>query len=263
MRVIVAFVALVVGLGVFYVTRKPAAAPGAQVSAQAPRTFVLVHGAWGGGWAFRRVDSVLTANGQRVYRPTLTGLGERAHLASAEVGLGTHIMDVVNAILYEDLRDLVLVGHSYGGMVISGVAERIPSRVSRLVFIDAFVPEDGESLMTASRGTPVASFVDRVVKEARAGMMMPDWTVAPQDPPTASPQPVKTFTEPVTFRNAAARRIPGTYILTVEGPEKEDDFAPFAERARSRGWTQIVMRANHVPERSAPIELAQILLRPR
>src|ERR687896_130095 len=102
---------------------------------QSARTYVLVHGAWGVGWAFKRVDSLLTAAGHRVYRPTLTGLGERVHLASPEVGLGTHVTDIVNVLLFENLRDVILVGHSYGGMVVTGVADRVPERVHPLLFI--------------------------------------------------------------------------------------------------------------------------------
>ena len=103
-------------------------------------TFVIVHGAWGGGWAFREVDDMLTAQGHKVYRPTLTGQGERVHLASKDVGLETHIDDVVNTILYEELNDIILVGHSYGGMVVTGVADRIPERISHLIYLDATTP---------------------------------------------------------------------------------------------------------------------------
>ena len=88
--------------------------------------YVIVHGAWGGGWAFKNVDSLLTETGSIVYRPTLTGLGERAHLATLDVGLNTHIKDVVNTILYEDLHNVILIGHSYAGMVVTGVADSIP-----------------------------------------------------------------------------------------------------------------------------------------
>jgi pimeloyl-ACP methyl ester carboxylesterase len=97
------------------------------------RTFVIVQGAWNGGWAYRGIESLLRRAGQEVYRPTLTGLGERVHLASASINLSTHVTDVVNTILFADLHDVVLVGHSYGGMVITGVANRIPERISRLL----------------------------------------------------------------------------------------------------------------------------------
>jgi pimeloyl-ACP methyl ester carboxylesterase len=104
-----------------------------------------VHGAWGGGWDWKHVDQLLTADGYKVYRPTLTGQGERSHLASTNIDLDTHIQDIVNVIVWEDLHDVVLVGHSYGGMVITGVADRVPDRIRRLVYVDAFVPDNGES----------------------------------------------------------------------------------------------------------------------
>ena len=109
--------------------------------------YVIVHGAWGGGWGFKKVDSLLTSKGFIVYRPTLTGQGERVHLATPDVGLSTHIKDVVNTILYEDLHNVILVGHSYGGMVITGVADSLPGRITKLIYIDAFIPENGESVL--------------------------------------------------------------------------------------------------------------------
>lgn len=228
---------------------------------QQRQTYVLVHGAWGGGWTYRTIDSMLTAAGQRVYRPTLTGLGERVHLGTPDVGLSTHITDIVNVLLFENLRNVVLVGHSYGGMVVTGVAERVPERIRHLVFIDALVPEDGESLLTASRGTKLEGFARRSVDSARGGYIVPTWVAARAPRPTDVRQPVLTFTEPVSFKNPAARRIPATYILTVEPgrAEADDDFAAFGQRAKSRGWRYRVLRANHLPERSAPLELTALL----
>lgn len=109
-------------------------------------TFVLVHGAWHGGWCYKRVARLLRGAGHEVYTPTLTGLGERAHLMSRSIDLGTHIQDIVGVIRYEELSDVVLCGHSYGGMVIAGVAEQIAATVRSLVYLDAFVPENGKSL---------------------------------------------------------------------------------------------------------------------
>src|SRR6185295_14845920 len=100
-------------------------------------TIVIVHGAWGGAWAFKKVEALLREKNFQVYRPQLTGQGDRVHLARPDIGLNTHIDDVVNTILYEDLRDIILVGHSYGGMVITGVADRVPDRIKRLVYLDA------------------------------------------------------------------------------------------------------------------------------
>jgi pimeloyl-ACP methyl ester carboxylesterase len=114
-------------------------------------TFVLVHGAWHGGWCYVRVADLLRAGGHRVVTPTLTGLGERSHLFSGAITLSTHIDDIVNVLRWEDLTNVVLAGHSYGGFVISGVAERVPERIAALVFLDAFVPADGESLWDLGR----------------------------------------------------------------------------------------------------------------
>ena len=114
--------------------------------AAAQSTFVLVHGAWHGGWCWRRVADLLTAKGHRVFTPTLTGLGERSHLMQAGINVSTHATDVVNVIKWERLANVVLCGHSYGGMVVSAVAEQALDRIGSIVFLDAFVPENGDSM---------------------------------------------------------------------------------------------------------------------
>src|SRR5262245_4483830 len=113
----------------------------------APKTFVLVHGAWHGGWCWRRVADILERQGHKVFAPTLTGLGERSHLMRAGINVSTHATDVVNLIQWEDLAGVVLCGHSYGGMVVSGVAEQVADRIASIVFLDAFVPENGDSML--------------------------------------------------------------------------------------------------------------------
>lgn len=125
--------------------------------------FVLVHGGWQGGWSYQRVAKLLRQAGHEVYTPTLTGLGERSHLAVMPINLDTHIIDIINTILWEDLSDVVLVGHSYGGMVVTGVADRISDRISALVYLDALVPEDGDTLFS---GKPelMGPFVARVAE---------------------------------------------------------------------------------------------------
>lgn len=139
-------------LSVFLLTSLQTSYAGTTTPAPATKpTIVIVHGAWGGSWAFRQVDALLREKGFNVYRPQLTGLGERVHLSRPDIGLSTHIDDVVNTILYEDLHDITLVGHSYGGMVITGVADRVPDRIRRLIYVDAFVPNDGESVMNFAR----------------------------------------------------------------------------------------------------------------
>jgi pimeloyl-ACP methyl ester carboxylesterase len=112
----------------------------------APTTFVLVHGAWHGGWCWKKVTPLLRAAGHEVFAPTLTGLGERSHLLTRDVGLDTHITDIEQVLEYEDLRNVVLVGHSYAGMVITGVGDRAADRIGQLVYVDAFLPEHGKAL---------------------------------------------------------------------------------------------------------------------
>jgi pimeloyl-ACP methyl ester carboxylesterase len=219
-------------------------------------TFVIVHGAWGGSWAFKEIDSLMTTNGNLVYRPSLTGQGERVHLASTNVDLTTHINDVVNVILFENLRDIVLVGHSYGGMVITGVADRVPERIKKLIYLDAFLPNDGESVFTAN---PQRSSGTKSME--KDGMIVPSWVKADQPPPRDVPQSIKTFNQPIELKNPKAREITGVYILTVDEGKKpqEDTFSIFAERAKQRKWKYIEMIADHNPQWSKPAELAIIL----
>ena len=105
-------------------------------------TFVLIHGAWHGGWCWKKVSPILREAGHETYSPTLTGLGERSHLLSRDIDLNCHIQDVVNVLEYKGLKDVVLVGHSYAGMVITGVADRCPERLAQLVYLDAFAPQN-------------------------------------------------------------------------------------------------------------------------
>src|SRR4029450_13175141 len=125
-------------------------------------TYLLVHGGWVGGWIWNRVAPILRKAGHDVFTPTLTGLGERAHLANPDIDLATHIQDVVSVLEFEDLKRVVLVGHSYGGMVITGVAERTAERLNHLVYLDAFVPRDGQSVADLVSPELAASFEEGV-----------------------------------------------------------------------------------------------------
>jgi pimeloyl-ACP methyl ester carboxylesterase len=217
-------------------------------------TFVIVHGAWSGGHAWRWLRPLLRAAGHEVFTPALTGLGERSHLANAQIDLDTHVLDVVGVLEYEDLLQVVLVGHSYGGMVITGVADRVPERIRSLVYLDAFVPADGESVSTlvGARGAWLKQM-------ERDGFLVPPWVKADQPPPKDVPHPLKTFTDPVVYKSEAAKRLPATYILTVEANAKTDDFDAQAERAKARGWTVLRMQADHNPQRTAPEALVELL----
>lgn len=228
-----------------------------QPSGSVAKTYVIVHGAWGGGWAFREVDDLLTASGHKVYRPTLTGQGERVHLADLDIGLDTHIQDVVNTVLFEELNDIVLVGHSYGGMVVTGVADRIPERISRLIYLDAFVPEDGESVMTINENKE-SRWLSRSTED---GFVIPTWVSADQPVPKDVPHPLKTLTDKLVLNNPARMKITTDYVLTVD-PGKEphqDSFYPYAERAKVLGWPVYHLQTDHNAQWSAPKELTMLL----
>jgi len=224
-----------------------------------PLTIVFVHGAWGGGWQFHKVQPLLEEAGHIVHRPTMTGLGERVHLAGPDVALSTHIEDIVKVLEFEDLHDIVLVGHSYGGMVIAGVADRVPNRIGRLVYFDAIVPEDGESVSSL--------FGDAIDTMATAGgggaepwQLVPLWVKEGKAPPVDVPQPILTFTEPIVLDNPEAAQIPAAFLLTVEVGKETDSFDVFADRARARGWDVVEMEGGHNPQWFQPEAFVGVLL---
>jgi pimeloyl-ACP methyl ester carboxylesterase len=200
-------------------------------------TYVLVHGGGHGGWCWQPVARILRAEGHEVYTPTLTGLGERAHLLSPDIDLDTQITDVLGVLHYEDLADVILVGHSYGGMVITGVADRALSRIGQLVYFDAAFPEDGESLADVSPALmDLARSQARIVDGVEL-VLWPDSDAVPlygvTDPADAAwmqnkltPHPWKCFAQKLRLLNeAAVRKIPRTAInctstLRIRPPQK-------------------------------------------
>jgi pimeloyl-ACP methyl ester carboxylesterase len=222
---------------------------------------VLVHGATAGGWYWRRVAPRLRAAGHTVHTPTLTGLGERVHLATPAVGLDTHVQDVVNVLCYEDLREVVLVGKRYAGMVITGVAARCPERLARLVFLDAAVPHDGQSLVDVVReaGGPA---VDAALAQWRAtgdGWHMP---LGPGAGPRLTPQPPKTLLDPVAAATPGGAALPRTYIsCTAKAPGLIAALtAAGAAVARAAGWHYRELPTVHEPEQHLPGKLTDLLL---
>jgi len=234
-------------------------------------TFVLVHGAFYGGYCWRRVARALRAAGHDVYTPTLTGLGERAHLGAPTIGLRTHIDDVASVLTCEDLSSVVLVGHSYGGMVITGAAERVPERIAQLVFLDAHIPEDGKS------DFDLLGDATRAALEGAAGGtgFVPAFPVAimgvtdPADQawvePRRSPQPLATFAEPLSLASPAAAKIPRSYIACTQNEALVKAFGGnpvgmFWERARREGWPMREIDAPHDAMIAAPAALTEALL---
>jgi pimeloyl-ACP methyl ester carboxylesterase len=217
-------------------------------------TFMIVHGASGGGWDWRTMDELLTARGHTVYRPTLTGLGEKMHLNNPEIDLTTHVTDIVNVILFEDLNEVVLVGHSYGGMVITGVMDRVPRRISHAVFLDAAVPGDGTSAMDLWPSmTSDHDVVDGIVHFS--------WLDPTNPVPGDVPQSLKTLTEPVSFNNPEALQLPATFIAFIaEGQTAEARAAEQSwQNAKARDWTIHTLVSDHNAQRSHPEELTALL----
>ncbi len=225
-------------------------------------TYVLVHGAWGGAHGFRKVRPLLAAKGHDVFTPALTGIGERSHLASPQVNLSTHVQDVVNLVWYHDLTNLVLLGYSYGGMVVTGTVGHIADRVRHLVYLDAFLPDDGQSLYDLT-GQP-------------GGRMLgpgEQWLVPPrpreyEDPaeaafsgPRRTPHPVGCFTEPVWLpQPLAAYPFGRTYIKATDDAQPGAFWAA-ADRVRSSAaWRYREIATNHMIPANRPEELSDLLL---
>ena len=216
--------------------------------------FVIVHGATGGGWAWKDVGNKLTSRGHTVYRPTLTGLGERVHLASPDIDLSTHINDVVNLIKFEGLGKVVLVGHSYGGMVITGVMNSLPERVEHATFLDAAVPDDGMSAIDIWSDLPSKNWV-------KDGLVYFPWIGETEAFPRDVPQSYKTFTEPVTFSDPDAINIPGTFIAFIAADQDVEIRKREAswQRAVARNWTIRTLKSDHNANLSHPEELVNII----
>lgn len=228
-------------------------------------TFVLVHGAWHGGWCWRRVTPLLRAAGHDVHAPTLTGLGERAHLSGPSVNLDTHIGDVVGVIEAEDLHDVVLVGHSYGGFVVRGVADRAASAIRKLVFLDAFVAENGKSMIDYVPPERRAAFEEGgKAKGAFDPMPLEPFGVTkPNDlawaKPRLRPQPFATFAQPLRL----ASGMPASPLIFIRCTEPAfPTFEGFAQRAKNDpGWTYVEVTGGHDAMITNPKGLAETLLR--
>jgi pimeloyl-ACP methyl ester carboxylesterase len=227
-------------------------------------TFLVCHGAWSAGWAWKKMHPLMLAAGHRLVTPSYTGLGERAHLASPSIDLETHIADILNVVKYEDLRDIVLVGHSYGGMVATGVADRARERVAQLIYLDAFVPKDGQSLFDLNE--PGRAQMRQLAQTADGWRVPPNPT--PPDTPPADQQwlterrvdmPIKCFE--TRLKLSGEPSMPRSYIYATR-VTPADTFGPFARRARSEaGWRYHEIDASHSPNVTAPEVLMALLQR--
>jgi pimeloyl-ACP methyl ester carboxylesterase len=246
------------GVGALASTATAAQSPAAR------RTFVLVHGSWHGGWCWRRVADELERRGHKVYTPTLTGLGERSHLISGLVDLNTHITDVVNVVNFENLQDVVLVGHSYAGMVLTGVAEQIRDKIASIIYLDAFLPENGDMLVNLA---PEALKAATISARDRGDVSRPPipaaaFGVNERDQAWVNskltPQPLGPSFTSVKATGACEMIAKKTYIRT-------NFVQPFFDKALLRcradkTWRTFVLDTGHDVMINQPEELARMLL---
>ena len=232
-------------------------------------TFVIVHGAWSGGHAWRWLRPLLQAAGNEVFTPALTGLGERSHLANAQIDLDTHVLDVVGVLEYEDLLQVVLVGHSYGGVVITGVADRVPERLAQLVYLDAEVPMDGQSEFDLLPPEERAVYQESARSKGQGWRILPPVPEPLPDDLDANlrwamsrmvPQPVATFAQPLRLTNPAGLGVSHTYVLCTKGKEGQE-VPSYVQRAQADpSWRFVELAAGHGTHVTAPQTLADLLV---
>jgi pimeloyl-ACP methyl ester carboxylesterase len=230
---------------------------------------LLVHGTGCGGWVWQKLSPLLRTRGHEVYSPTLTGLGDKKHLLNEHINLTTHITDVVNLAYYEDLEDVILIGNSYGGMVITGVAAKIFERIKLLIYLDAYLPGDGES---------EADLLPKAVFDARRQEATAHGGVISPPPPEifgiTEPElsgwvkarmtvhPFDTYTEPVHWDGHLVSSIPTVYIHCTGNPPKTPDlFSTSASKARSRGALVVELQAGHLAMLTQPQLVADIIFK--
>ena len=258
-----AFLGAAAAAGAGLATAAYSATPSPSVAQPRGKTILVAHGAWSAGWVWKKMHPLMAAGGHRLIVPTQTGLGEREHLATPAVDLDTHIQDLLGVIKHEELNDFVLLGHSYGGMVATGVADRVPERITQLIYLDAFVPRDGQSLLDLQGPDAARGMRERV----KAG---DGWRVPPNPPPAdTSPDdlkwiqahrmahPIKCFETPVRLKNGDAK-MPRAYVYCQRRPAA-DPFRAFADRAKQEHWDYREIDSSHSPHVTAPEALAALL----
>jgi pimeloyl-ACP methyl ester carboxylesterase len=233
-------------------------------------TFVLIHGGWEAGWVWKPVEQHLRASGHEVLRPSLTGLGERSHLLNSTVDLEMHINDILNLLKWEELQRVTLVGHSYGGMVATGVADRAHEQIGSLIYLDAFMPKAGQSLLDllpherAAMTLKLAAedgdglYVPATVPEAGPMRYVGEPDVLAQLRELIVPHPLATFTQKLDVVGNHLRI--GKKAFVSASGYAPSTFVPFADEARALGWPVEDLPTHHFPMLSMPRETAEVLM---
>ncbi|MCF2526521.1 alpha/beta fold hydrolase [Yinghuangia soli] len=217
-------------------------------------TFVLIPGAWHGAWTFEPLARSLRAEGHEAYPVTLTGIGARKHLLHAGINLDTHIADVVNLLEDEDISDAILVGHSYGGMVITGAADRLPDRVAGLVYVDATVPENGDSVWSLVTDNEREWYLNGVGEDG--------YTSAPLDffDPRATPHPLPSLMQAIRLTGTLDRFGQKDYVYATGWPTESPFKVTYERLAADPAWRARAVDSGHNVMRDAPDELLKVLL---
>ena len=220
------------------------------------QTVVIVHGAFGGRHQWKRVAEQLEHQLKLpVVRVGLTGQGERSHLSSKAINLDTHVSDVVNLIEHEDLNSICLIGHSYGGVLISAVSDKVPERIKRRIYLDAYLLDDGENFFSHHPDLE-KKWTQRANEDGQGWLVPVDW----KNPMGDVPHPLATLKQSVQLRNNAAKQIASEYWLFTDGGTVENDHLKcFFDRAKERGWQAKSFSWDHNPHRNAPDELTKEL----
>ncbi|GLU55558.1 alpha/beta fold hydrolase [Dyadobacter frigoris] len=235
-------------------------------STQKNPVYVLVHGAWHGGWCWQKVSKNLRANGAEVYTPTLSGLGEHRNTLNKDINLDTHIEDIVNLIVMEDLRNVILVGHSYAGTVIAGVADRIPERLNKLIFLDAMIVRNGESALSV-HPKEAREYSENSSKSSN-GLSIPSFPVeafgitnkedAKWINERLTPQPFKTFTQTLVLKNPYGNHLPLIYIACTN--PQMPVLKTFSDRVKNdKNWKHYSLNTGHDAMITVPDELSALL----
>ena len=244
-----------------------AAGIGPARAAAAPKTFVLVHGAGGGGWQWRKVVDLLEQRGCKAFAPTLTGLGERSHLLSKAVGLDTHVTDVVNVVKWEGLEQVCLVAHSYAGWPCGAAVDQIGDKIASIVWLDAFAPQNNRSLADLI-GEPLRRFLDDAAARGELGMPLParlsPASINPRDEALVisklTPQPIATYAQPLRYAGGLVKVAKKTYVRLPDFSNPLFDSA-YAESKRDPAWSAVAFdRCGHFAMFDAPERLADLLI---
>ena len=230
------------------------------------QTFVCVHGVWHGGWCWSRLANILRARGHRVTTPTQTGLGERSHLLSPEISIQTFVEDIVRHLRFEEMTNVVLVGHSFGGIPITGVADLLPDRIAKLVYLDAIMLESGETWFDLLP-EDLAGDRRKLAENSSGGLSLPPASPAsfgitrPDDiaflEPRLTPHPFRTFTTALDLKHPVGNGLPAHYIECTDPPYPPAKVA--LERAKAKGWPVSQIATGHDAMVSEPEALADLL----